>query len=352
MTKALLAGRRGALRAHRSSAPPPIRVMEALFGLYDNRVLGLLVELDVPEHLTSPLTVEELAHRTGSDADALDRVLRYAVGRGFLNKKRNKYRANAVTRVLQNDNANSWRGWVEFLGSDWMWDSWRHLDAAVRGESSGTQAATGHEFFDFVNTVRPDAGEAFNAAMRAGATLQAIALLHTLDWDKVDTVCDVGGGTGSLLVRVLEAHGHLSGTLVDLPEVVAQARSELTQPPLSGRCVVQGGSFFESLPSGLDRYLLLAIVHDWDDHNATRLLRRVADALGEGGRAIVVENVLSDEPRDEFVAATDVMMLVLATGRERTRAQFETLFTASGLDLVRAIALPTGFTAFELRRNS
>src|SRR5260221_12331668 len=77
MTKALLAGRRGALRAHRSSAPPPIRVMEAMFGLYDNRVLGLLVELDVPEHLRSPLTVEELATRTGSKSDALDRVLRY-----------------------------------------------------------------------------------------------------------------------------------------------------------------------------------------------------------------------------------------------------------------------------------
>lgn len=349
----LLAGRRGALRAHRSAAPPPIRVMEAMFGLYDNRVLGLLVELEIPEHLSSPHTAEELAALTNTNADGLDRVLRYAVGRGFLSKKRKgKYRANAVTRVLRKDNANSWRGWIEFIGSDWMWDSWRHLDAAVRGDCSGTEAATGHEFFEFVNKVRPDAGEAFNAAMRAGSTLQSIALLHTLDWDEVNTVCDIGGGTGSFVARLLEEHEHLSGTLIDLPEVVAHARPELTRPPLSTRCVIHGGSFFEPLPVGHDRYVLLAIVHDWDDANASRLLRRVAEALPDDGRAIVVENVLSDEPRDEFVAASDLMMLVLATGRERTRAQFDALFRAGGLELVRPIALPTGFTAFELRRAS
>jgi hypothetical protein len=95
----------------------------------------------------------------------------------------------------------------------------------------------------------------------------------------------------------------------------------------------------------------LAIVHDWDDASATTLLRRVAEALPADGRAIVVESVLSDEPRDEFVAASDVMMLVLASGRERTRVQFDALFTASGLEIVRPIALPTGFTAFELRRS-
>ena len=56
--------------------------------------------------------------------------------------------------------------------------------------------------------------------------------------------------------------------------------------------------------------------------------------------AIVVENVLPDRPRDEFVVASDLLMLVLGPGRERTRAQFDALFAEAGLTLARHVVLP------------
>ncbi len=82
-----------------------------------------------------------------------------------------------------------------------------------------------------------------------------------------------------------------------------------------------GGDFFAAVPTGCDRYLLLAIVHDWGDADAARLLRSVRDALPPHASAIVVENVLPDRPCDEFVVASDLLMLVLGPGRERTRAR-------------------------------
>jgi hypothetical protein len=341
------------LRAHRSSAPPSIRVLEGVFGLFDNRVLGLLVDLDVPDLLDVPRSAPELAAETGTDERALDRVLRYAVGRGFLAAdRRGRYRANGVTRTLARGHPNSWRPWVEFAGSDWFWDAWRHLDDAVRpGGTSGIEAATGHDFFDFVNRVRPDAGRAFNGAMEAGATVQALALAHGLDWQDVKTVCDVGGGTGAALQSLLEAFPHLEAVLFDLPEVVARARPVLRSGPLAARCRVEGGDFFAAVPAGCDRYLLLAIVHDWDDDAAARILGAVRDAMHPWSRAIVVENVLSERPRDEFVAASDLLMLVCGNGRERTGAQFESLVRASGLALEARQLLPSGFTAFELARR-
>ena len=104
----------------------------------------------------------------------------------------------------------------------------------------------------------------------------------------------------------------LDPLLFDRPEVVAAAPADLP---------AVGGDFFVSVPGGCDRYLLLAIVHDWDDADAVRLLRRVRDALPEHGAAVVVENVLPDRPRDEFAVASDLLMLVLGPGRERTRAR-------------------------------
>jgi len=349
LTRLVNTVRRTLLGAHRRTAPPSMRVLEGVFGLFDNRVLGLLVDLGVPEALDHPKTAAELAATVGADADALGRVLRYAAGRGFLAAAADgRYRANDVTRVLRRDDVNSWRAWVEFGTSDWFWDSWRQADAAVRGQSSGTEAATGHPFFEFVTAVRPDAGRTFNEAMRAGSVVQAVALAHGLDWSTVRTVCDVGGGTGGALRHLLDAEPHLDGVLFDLPEVVADADPALAD---NTRCRIEGGSFFDEVPPGCDRYLLLAIVHDWDDERATDILRRVGEALPSHGEAVVVEGVLSDRPTDEFTAASDMLMLVLADGRERTEAQFRRLFDAAGLAYGGRTALATGFSAFQLRKR-
>src|SRR5207245_2618885 len=160
------------------------------------------------------------------------------------------------------------------------------------GGPSGFEAALGHPFFEYVNHVRPEAGRVFNAAMQAGSTGQALALAHALDWSRTRTVCDVGGGTGAAIEALLGFAPELAATLYDLPEVVADARPALRSGPLAGRCTIVGGDFFESVPAGCDRYLLLAIVHDWDDDHATRILRNVRDALGPEGRAVVVDSVL------------------------------------------------------------
>jgi hypothetical protein len=353
LTRAVLTVRRGLWQAHRRSAPPSMQVMEALFGLFDNRVLGVLVELGLPELLDRPKTVAELAEATKADRPRLERLLRYAAGRGFLTFGADgRFGANEVTAILRPDHPNSWRGWVEMASSDWFWDAWRHLGAAVVSGRSAIEEATGHGFFDFANKVRPEAGQAFNRAMAAGSTVQAFALARALDWSAVTTVCDVGGGNGAVLEYLLDAHPHLHGILFDLPEVVAGARPSLTSGRLAGRCRLEAGSFFDAVPTGADRYLLLAIVHDWSDEDAARLLSRVTGALGPDSRAVVVEGVLPERPSPGFVEASDLLMQVFATGRERTADQFDELFRRSGARPARKVDLMTGFTAFELAPSS
>ena len=309
------------------------------------------MEWDIPELLDRPCRIDDLAARTGIDVDTLERVLRYAAGRGFVAMdRRGRFRASAVTAVLRRDHPNSWRGWVDLLGSEWQWNAWRHLDGDLAPGVSAIEASTGHDFFEYVNRVRPDAGRAFNSAMAAGATIQALALTHGLDWEGTWTVCDVGGGTGAALEYLLATHDQLRGVLLDLPEVVADARPALQA---EGRCRIVAGSFFDAVPPGCDRYLLLAVVHDWDDTDAAVILSRVREALTADpsgrSRAIVVESILPRRPEGDVVEATHLMMRVLATGRERTRVQFDDLFRRSGLAIEAARPLASGFTAFILR---
>jgi hypothetical protein len=278
-------------------------------------------------------------------------VLRYAVGRGFLDQdRRGRFKPNAVTARLRRDHPNSWRGWVEFAGSDRFWDAWRHLPAALQPNGpSGFEAATGQPFFEYVNHTDRAAGRAFNAAMEAGSSVQGLALASALSWRDVQTVCDVGGGTGAALEAILTAVPHVEATLFDLPEVVAELRPSLTVGALAARCRAEGGDFFQEVPAGADRYLLLAVVHDWDDDQAVAILTNVRQAMTAGSEAVVVEWVLPERPADDFAFAADLLMLAVATGRERTHDEFVDLFERAGLRVQARRWLASGSAAYVLR---
>jgi hypothetical protein len=332
---------------HERLAPPPVRILEALFAQLDAHVLRVLVELDVPDQLVRPASMADLADRLELEHDSFERLMRYAAARNFISiDRRGRARASGITKALQSDAAAPWRGWVRFATSSWFDDAFRHLGPGMAAEGpSAFEVAHGTDFFGYTNDVDPDAGAVFDQAMSAGAMVQAIGLARTLKWDGIGSVCDVGGGSGAALDVLQRYHPNLEAVLFDLPEVVA--RSGFLVEGGASRQVV-GGSFFDEVPSGHDRYLLLAVVHDWDDERAISLLGNVRAAMGPSAAAVVVETPRSARPVHDFAAASDLLMLALASGRERTDDEYVELFSDAGLNVGRRHLLPSGATAYEL----
>lgn len=91
------------------------------------------------------------------------------------------------------------------------------------------------------------------------------------------------------------------------------------------------GSFFDPLPPGADAYVLNSIVHDWNDADATRILRRCADAAGPHDTVLLGELVATGEEDRLAFTHTDLRMLVYLGGRERTVDEFTALTAAAGL---------------------
>ncbi len=331
-------------RLHQRMAPPPVRILEGLFGLLDNRTLAMLVKYDIPDRLSHPMGVHELADLTETDAPQLERLLNYAAARGYVDHDRDHYAPNSVTEALRRDVLCPWRNWVEFMGARWFHSIWQHLDLR-QGARPATNSALGSDFFHYIHQVDREAGRAFDDAMACGGKLQGLALAHALPWSDVRSVCDVGGGKGATLEVLLGFHEHLKGELFELPEVIKKAK--LAAGPLASRCRATGGNFFEAIPKGHDRYLALAVIHDWDDQRALEILRQIKAAMPPHARLFIVENILGLHS-DGFTEASDLMMLALASGRERTRSEFSQLFHQAELRLIKEHALASGTTAFEL----
>jgi hypothetical protein len=155
----------------------------------------------------------------------------------------------------------------------------------------------------------------------------------------VKRVVDVGGGTGTLLRELLGAHGHLDGTLVELPEVAAKARLTLAGAGFASRSDVVEGSYFDVMPAG-DVYCMSQILHGFPDERAAQLLRRCADAGAAQTRILVLEGLL--DPEDVSSTGFDLFMLTLGGGRQRTLDEFRALATTAGLRLESATRLESG----------
>ncbi len=335
----------------RKLAPPFIVTLEHLQGMIDNKALAVAVELEIPDRLQrGPARADELARDLGADADALNRLLRFLVSRGLLRITRDgRYRNNAVSDALRRDHPWSARNWVLFFGGDWHWKIWNEAKHSFLTGESAAKAATGHEFFEYVNEVDPRAGDAFNGAMTEGSRLQGLLVVDAYDFSGVTSVCDVGGGSAAVMGDLLAAHPGLRGVVFDLPQLAEPARRHLAACGVGDRGEFMAGDFFESVPDGHDLYTLFAIVHDWDDEHCTTILRNIRRAMAAGTRVLVIEMPVPEGPAPSFAKVMDLEMLILTgSGRERTSAEYERLFTGVGFRVERRIPLPSLFTVFEL----
>lgn len=342
-TRLVLRVRVGLARARAALAPPPVRILEALFSVLDHRVLVVLCDAGVPDHLDGPTSVGELARRVDADPVALRRLLRLASNRGWVRLGADDVvRPSPVTRFLRRDHPGGWRAWADFLGGDEVVAAIGRLGLGPPDVSDAFAAANGSSFFDWM-AAHPDRNRSFDEAMASGARLHAIALAAALDWSGSDVVCDVGGGDGTLLRALVDLVPDLTGVLVDLPHVVERA-------PSHPRVEHRGGDAFEVLPAGADTYLFVNVLHDWADREARQLLRRASEAMPAGGRVVVVEGDAGAAATNDIVAATDVLMAALTPGgRERDHTDVARLASTAGLSLARTVDLASGDVAHVLR---
>ena len=333
--------RAGLARVHRGLSPAPIQVLEGIFALLDGVALGALCALEVPERLDGRMDVATLARRVGADVEVVDRLTRYGVARGWLAMDRKgRLRPTRTTRFLRRDHPGGWRAWIELHRGQEVLGALTTLAADPRAEDPFA-VANGASFFDWL-LAHPDRHAVFDSAMSAGGRLHGLALADALDWSSHERVCDVGGGSGAVLRTLVSVHPHLRGLLFDLPPVVARSEPH-------DRLDVVGGDAFHAVPSGGDAYLLVNVVHDWDDDRAVELLTRTAEAAA-GARVIVVEGERRRHPVDGIAARSDLLMLALAPGgRERTTAEIGALAAQAGLAVERVVPLASGDRAHLLR---
>jgi 2,7-dihydroxy-5-methyl-1-naphthoate 7-O-methyltransferase len=294
-----------------------------------------------------PVAVSELARRSGSDPDALGRLLRHLAGRGvFTEPEPGSFGLNGLAALLRSDHPSGMQVSLDLGGFGGQMDlAFTGLLHTVRTGQPAWETVFGAPLWAYL-AADPAMSASFDAVMAAGPEYVADSAA-SYDWSGPRHVVDVGGGTGALLAVILAAHPQARATLVDLPDTAERGREYLAGRGLDGRCAFAGQSFFDVLPAGGDLYVLSHVLHDWDDDQAAVILRRCAEAAGGRGRVVIIEGPGGEDGDGAASAEMNLRMLVLAGGRERGRNGYAALAAAAGLAVTATRTTPLGQFSIE-----
>jgi hypothetical protein len=328
--------------------PPPIQLMQMLFGFAASRAIGVSAELRIADLLKDGAkTAEQLAQQTGVHARSLYRVLRACASIGVYSEdNEKKFSLTPLAEPLVSNAPGSLRAFAEMITCDWQFQTWAELPYSVKTGKPSFDKVFGKSSFEYFWS-NEKAGKVFNDAMTSNSAFSSVAVVNAYDFSSISKLVDVGGGHGFLLASILAKFGNVKGVLYDTPGIVAGAEKLLNEHGVTDRCATVGGDFFKSVPAGGDAYIMKHIIHDWNDDQCVNLLQNCRKAMTNDGKILVVEMVVPEGNEPSPAKFLDLQMLQYLPGCERTEKEYNELFDKAGVKLIRIIPTMSPFSIIE-----
>ncbi|KAK4223466.1 S-adenosyl-L-methionine-dependent methyltransferase [Podospora fimiseda] len=256
---------------------------------------------------------------------------------------------SAATKLLaENEGIHNW---VEYATHE-HWIASYHAVEAMRqypgsGEpnNSGFSLAnqTDKSMFGFYSTPGNEKRlERFAKVMRfitRRPELGPELAVDAFDWKGLPEggkVVDVGGSHGLVSIELSKNFSQLEFVVQDLDESVVRGAESKMPEEVKDRVKFMVHDFFTEQPvKGADVYFLRAVLHNWSDEYAVRILRNLIPGLKRGSKIVVNDVVLADvgtykdKSAELWARVSDLTQVVLQNSGDREIGDYIKLFEAA-----------------------
>lgn len=314
-------------------------VMDIVYGRWRSQTLYTGVELGVFSAVgTEPKRAAEITDELDVDPELGYRLLRALGSLGLLDETADqRFTLTAAGEILCAEHPESLRGIIRVRQDPIDATLWSHLSDVIR---DGDQNAFIREYdqtpFEWMND-HPGYADRFTDAMDSYSKQQTpwvLEMLDEYDLSDISHLCDIGGGSGYMLCRLLDAYPHLDGTILERPSVIAENDETVASTiGVAERCSYVAGDMFEEVPHA-DAYTLKYILHDWDDEECIQILSTIHAAAPQDARVLLIEHIVPGPETPHHSKLFDIHMMVWGSGRERTTDEYAALLAAAGWEYV------------------
>ncbi|XP_035840851.1 trans-resveratrol di-O-methyltransferase [Helianthus annuus] len=319
-----------------------------LFGFIHSMSLKCAIQLEIPDIIDrhgSPMLLSELVEALGIKPERTPFVYRLMcmlVHSGFFVKQSvstttcddeegEGYLLAPASRLLLKDEPLSVRPFLLLVLDPILVDPWQHISKWFQNNDvTPFHTAHGRMFWDLAGQ-EPKLNQLFNEAMASDARLVTSVILKHCGgvFEGIESIIDVGGGTGTVAEAIAKAFPNIRCISFDLPHVVNGLVG-------SKNLSYIGGDMFEAIPKA-DALLLKSILHDRSDEECIKILKQCKEAIpskDNGGKLIIIDMVVNVNKEENELLETqllfDMLMMSLVTGRERNEKDWAKLFDDAG----------------------
>jgi ubiquinone/menaquinone biosynthesis C-methylase UbiE len=283
-------------------------IREVSWGYWRSQILFVATRLGVFDLLArKELSAPEVARTLGLSERGANILLVALTGLELLVKKAERFTASEIAiELLASQSARSMRGAVQHCEN--LMRCWEELEKCVRtGEPCSVQAKTPEEL------AKRRGG--FMAAMKSNAAVVAEEIYEKGGIAGRRRLLDIGCGPGTFAIEFARRNAALTGTLVDIEEVVSIAATNISDAGITGRLDTRGGDF-RQMDLGLARHDLAFVshvIHMYDSVENERLLARIHRALESSGRVVIHDYLLSEDDTQRTEAAVFAVNMLVGT---------------------------------------
>lgn len=336
---------------HEERVAPFIELLRLVNSNWVTQAIAVAAELGIMDRLArDAATADELAAATACDPPSLRRLLRALVSLGVCEQREDgSFARSDMGSLLETDAPMSLRAYAVRYGR-YQWPAWGKLLDSVRTGKCARTLLDGTVGFEHLERDAVTAS-IYHRAMAEVTRLIAHAVIPAYDFGAFMRIVDVGGGYGEMLAAILRAYPGTRGVLFDRPAALEGAKHYLGQAGVADRCDMIAGDFFESVPAGADGYLLKSVIHDWSDERAAAILTCCRSAMPADAKLLLVEYVMPERMQasalNRDAARSDLNMMVMLGGRERTAAEYRSLLSSAGFHVSTIVPAGLNFSVIE-----
>lgn len=285
----------------------PLEIREIAGAFQKSRIVLTAYELDIFTFIGEKShDSETISEALNLNKNATERLLNALVALKLLEKSNGNFSNSKDSLMFLSKAGPAYMAGL--MHTNHLWNTWSLLTEVVR---------TGKVAHDREINDRGDEWlEAFINAMHDRGKKQAFTEISKIDLQSVDSVLDVGGGSGCFCMAFINKKPGLKTTIFDLPNVIPISKRIIEKEGFSGKIEHYEGDYTtDELPGCFDLVFLSSVIHSNSFEKNQELVKKCYNALNTNGK-IVIQDWIMNDARTEPVqgAIFSINMLVGVEG--------------------------------------
>lgn len=277
------------------------QVSTIAFGFMASKAMFAGLHLDVFTHLAGgPKTCESLSDVVGVPTNRIVTLMTALDSVGLVERDGTRY-ANSpgAEAFLSRSSKYDFGDYLRFQIDQQMYPFLGQLNEVLDGSlSSDAVDSYQHWMSD------PDQAALYSNAQHAGSLGPGRTIARTVDLTGAKSLLDVGGGTGAMTIRLLEANPDLTSTIIDFPNVSEIGWRFITEAHMTNRVrYIPSNALTVEWPSEQDAILMSYLFSGIPGEEVPRLVQYAFDCLAPGGKFLVHDFMVEDDRTGPVLAA-------------------------------------------------